>query len=259
MDRSIEEHRVKADSVFGFCFECHHELVMSGTHACPECGRWFDQSDPSTIYRRKPGFLCRIWLESPGLAWFVLTVLMCALYLASESAPGGYFALEILVSLCFTLVTLSFIGELLLHFIALWYCGRPLMFERVGPLRRRPTFRRRELMWFMPPLLVLSSFFLARHDIPFRVAFRMSESSLKKYVLSPPANRPALPGWIGLFPVDSIDGNVINLTSGGLLQSAGLIYVDDVSQASFLADYYKDTGGSTWQINDEWIVFTQTF
>ena len=256
MDRSIEEHRVTSNAVAGFCFECHHELVISGTDVCPECGRWFDRADPSTIYRRKPGFLCRIWLSPPGLAWFILTILMCVLYMASESAPGGYFALALVPS--FHAITLFRSGSCSsIH--RPWYCGRPLFFERVDPSRHTPTFRRRELMWFMPPLLVLSSLFLVRHDIPFRAAFFMSESSLKNYVLSPPTNRSTLPGWIGLFPVDSIDGNVINLTSGGLLQSAGLIYVDDVSEASFLADYYKDSGGSTWQINDEWIVFTQTF
>ena len=176
MDRSIEEHRVTSNAVAGFCFECHHELVISGTDVCPECGRWFDRADPSTIYRRKPGFLCRIWLSPPGLAWFILTILMCVLYMASESAPGGYFALGILVSLCFTLITLSFVGELLFHFIALWYCGRPLFFERVDPSRHTPTFRRRELMWFMPPLLVLTSLYLERPDIPFRAAFIKSES-----------------------------------------------------------------------------------
>ena len=258
MDRSIKEHRVTSDPVAGFCFECHHELVVSGTDVCPECGRWFDHADPSTSYRRKPGFFCRIWLVPPGLAWFILTVLMCFLYMASESAPGGYFALSILSSLCFLLIAVSFIGELFLHFIALWYCGRPLFHERVDSSQQTRTFRRRELMWFMPPLLVLSSMFLVRHDVPFRVAFLISQDALKSYVLSPPINRSALPGWIGLFPVESIDGNVLNLESGGMLQSAGLIYVDDVSEASYLTDYYKENGGSTWQINDDWIVFIDT-
>ena len=56
MDRSVEECRVTSEGVIGFCFECHHELVVSGTDVCPECGRWFDPEDSATSYRRKPGF-----------------------------------------------------------------------------------------------------------------------------------------------------------------------------------------------------------
>ena len=258
MDRSLQEHGVKDDAVLGFCFGCHHGLISSGTDVCSECGKWFDCEDGSTSYSRKPGFFLRIWLAPPGLAWFILTILMCALYLASESAPGGYFELGILCALCFTMLFFGFFGELFLHFIALWFCGRPFFFERFESSHRKPVFRRRELMWFMPPLLVLASILLVRLDVPFRLAFLLSEDALKSYVLAPPMNRSPLPGWIGLFAAESIDGTVITLKSGGMLQSTGLIYVDDVSEASYMASLYKNTGGSTWQINDEWIVFIDT-
>ena len=255
MDRSLQEHGVTDDAVVGFCFGCHHELVSSGADVCSECGKWFDWKDGATSYCRKPGFFLRIWLVPPGLAWFILTILMCALYLASESAPGGYFELGILCALCFMLFSLSFFGELFLHFIALWFCGRPFLFERTTPLDPKPRFRRRELMWFMPPLLVLSSIFLVRFDVPFRLAFFLSEDTLKSYVLSPPMNRSPLPGWIGLFPVESIDGGVLTLKSGGMFEETGLVYVGDVSEAMYINMLYKDNGSSTWQINDEWLVF----
>ncbi len=255
MDRSVEECPVTSEGVIGFCFECRHELVVSGTDVCPECGRWFDPEDSATSYRRKPGYFCRIWLVPPGLAWFLLTVLMCLLYMASESAPGGYYALGILATLCFTLLLFSFFGELFLHFIALWFCGRPFLFERQSPLDRQRVFRRRELMWFMPPLLVLASIFLVRWDVPFRVAFLLSQDSLKEYVLSNPSDREALPGWVGLFPVESIDGGVITLESGGMFEETGFVYVGDVSEAAYINSLYKDNGGSTWQLNDEWVVF----
>ena len=241
--------------VIGFCFECRHELVHTSKDLCPECGRWFDREDASTCYRRKPGFFFRMLLVPPGLAWFLLTVLMCVLYMASESAPGGYFSLSMLAALGFALLLLSFLGELVMHFIALWFCGRRALFERQDPLDSAPRFRRRELMWFMPPLLVLSSMFLVRIDAPFRLAFLLSEDALKSYVLSPPLNRSPLPGWIGLFAVESLSGNVITLESGGFLDAAYLIYLDDPSEASYLLDLYgKEMGASTWQINDEWIV-----
>ena len=96
MDRSLQEHEVTDDAVVGFCFGCHHELVSSGADVCPECGKWFDFEDGSTSYRRRPGYFTRIWVVPPGLAWFILSILMCGLYLASESAPGGYFQLGIL-------------------------------------------------------------------------------------------------------------------------------------------------------------------
>ena len=255
MDRSLQEHGVNSADVVGFCFECHHEMVRSSEHLCPECGRWFDPDDPATSYRRKPGFLLRVVIAPPGLAWFLLTVLMCLLYMASESAPGGYYALGILATLCFTLLLLSFFGELSLHFIALWFCGRPFLFERQGPLDRRRVFRRRELMWFMPPLLVLAGIFLVRLDVPFRVAFLLSQGSLKEYVLSNPSDRETLPGWIGLFPVESVDGGVITLESGGMFEETGFVYVGDVSEAMYTNSLYKDNGGSTWQLNDEWVVF----
>lgn len=258
MDRSIQEHRVTSPPVIGFCFECCHELVDSSSEVCPECGRWFDPEDGATVYGRKPGYFFKMIMVPPGLAWFLITFLSCALFLASESAPGGYFQLTILSMLCFVVFSLGFLGEFFVHFLALWFCGRPFLFERIAPLDSRPRFRRRELMWFMPPLLVLSSMFLVRLDVPFRLAFIISEDALKSYVLSPPLNRSALPGWIGLFAVESIDGTVITLESGGMLQTAGLIFVDDPSEASYLSGLYNENGGSTWQINDEWIVFIDT-
>lgn len=255
MDRSLQKHSVTSDPVIGFCFECRHELVDSTSAVCPECGRWFDPDDGATCYVRKPGYIFKILMVPPGLAWFLITILSCALYLASESAPGGYFSLSILSILCFVAFSLGFFGEFSLHFIALWFCGRPFLFERIAPLDPRPRFRRRELMWFMPPLLVLASIFLVRLDVPFRLAFFLSEDALKSYVLSPPMNRAPLPGWIGLFPVESIDGIVITLESGGMLETAGFVYVEDVSEAMYINSLYKDSGGSTWQLNDKWVVF----
>lgn len=255
MDSGLQEHRVTSTALNGFCFDCRHELVDSSSMVCPECGRWFDPDDAATSYRRRPGYIFNVVLATPGLAWFLVTSLVCLLYLASESAPGGYFMLGILVFLCFFAIALVFFGELVMHFIALWFCGRRALFERQNPVDAKPRFRRRELMWFMPPLLVLSSMFLVRIDAPFRLAFLLSEDALESYVLSPPLNRSSLPGWIGLFAVESIHGNVITLKSGGFLEVSYLIYVDDVSEASYLTELFgKKIGATTWQINDQWIV-----
>src|SRR5678816_1543008 len=74
----------------GLCLDCNYPLHGLPTPRCPECGREFDPSDPSTMNMGRPLTALNLWILGP-VRWpvSVLTWGAMAFALWHARLPGG--------------------------------------------------------------------------------------------------------------------------------------------------------------------------
>ncbi|MFG1941614.1 hypothetical protein [Nonomuraea sp. NPDC048826] len=162
---------------------------------------------PSANRQRAP-------LDLSGRAWVTVAILLGLGTIYATSAPGGHFTWLMLVG----------VGGLL--FGSCWLIVLGVVLAGSGKL---VTLRRNWAFCAVPPLIVALVGSLVYVGAPVRMRFELSRASLDHFAKTvsegaPPGKRQ----WIGLYPVDYLDGSrsafrlMINDT--GFLTSYGLAW-----------------------------------
>ena len=179
------------------CLGCNYPLRGLPEHVCPECGRAFNPSDPST-YRQGPWRpYWRRWVGPPRRLHIVGLVGVTALAIIDLSAPGlpgGLIAACGLEALAAAFVAAA-VANYLIRVIATFH-------DRArGEQDGEKPQRGRAWRWAVAPVCVALLLSVLAFNWPLRARFAASRSALeaaaKQYAGTPaytPINR-----WAGLF------------------------------------------------------------
>lgn len=176
------------------CMQCGYAIGRLPAGLCPECGRAFDPGDPSS-YRHPGRWSQAQWdfVRPPGFAFHCVVVLFGVLHILVDASLDRM-ALLLLFPAWLVMGAIWSI-RLLVRLYALWSRGKLRMLWRYRPLAQ-----------CLAPMLVLSFAALAWFDVPFRVRFELSKSSLDAIADDAVARRPVqTPRGCGLFSVSRIE------------------------------------------------------
>lgn len=148
------------------CVQCGYAIGRLPAGVCAECGRAFDPGDVSS-YRHPRRWSQAQWdfVRPPGIYFHLLVVIFGVVHVLLDASldPIGLFFLVPV----WLVLGLIWSVRLLGRTWALWSCGKLRMFWGYRPIAQ-----------CLAPILVLTIAALAWLDIPFRVRFELSRSSL---------------------------------------------------------------------------------
>lgn len=176
------------------CMQCGYAIGRLPAGLCPECGRAFDPGDASS-YRHPRRWSQAQWdfVRPPGIYFHLLVVIFGVVHVLLDACldPIG---LLFLVPVWLVL-GLIWSVRLLGRTWALWSCGKLRMFWRYRPIAQ-----------CLAPVLVLTIAAMVWFDVPFRLRFELSRSSLDAIANDALARRPVrTPRRCGLFTVSRIE------------------------------------------------------
>ena len=237
----------------GYCFDCRHELIETGSNVCPECGHWFDAGDARTFYRRRPGLLACLMMKPTRWLSALFGLALALLILCAFSIPGGYFVLGALAILVWVIAIFGLAIDLIVSIVVSWRMGRSWLFE-VSPTSKKRRIRRSQLRWLIAPALLVVAVVLVTFDVPAQLAFWASEEDLLELVEG--KSKPEMPGYVGLLPVASVNGDTVWLSDGGgFMVQVGFAYLPHIqSDVIELSD-----GVRGWRYSGDWFLVEQQF
>jgi len=205
------------------CLGCGYALRGLTETRCPECGRAFDPTNPTTFWHeRVPGRVGRAWLKAPGWPLNTAAVLAGLAMLASDSVPGGYWWLFLLALLGWLVIGAVWFVGLVVGLLLARYYRRPFR-EQSARWRR----------WGLAPAVAAVAAALVALHVPLRTTFWLSRSAmdrLAQQVMNSAPGAPASPDrWVGLYYATRIerwrDGMRFEIPDTGFSDSAnGFVY-----------------------------------
>lgn len=234
------------------CLNCNYPLRGLVEPRCPECGRPFDPTDATTMNIGRPlSSWCRARLRPPN-QWFNAVAVVAGVWtLAAWSGPDAYL-----------LMLLGALGLWLL--IGVWWALRAALWVLIAALKRQPHYWHQWswLRWTVAPLVAAVVIGLLALRGPFRAAFLVSRPALeaRARALLDGTDSSALatrPGWIGLFPIDSIEhqGEAVYfwVAGVGFFDRYGLTYSPSGQWPAKSGCSYRSWGRQTWRVcHEDW-------
>jgi len=187
------------------CVGCDYPLYRLSGPKCPECGRPFDPTDPTSFRDDRLGQIK--WFFSAPRSWGALAISLATIaYIVDRSLPWAAllgrtgFAY---VSVCgiITVAILACVVDYLVRILTAFL----KYVQPVGSPRKDVRRTHVALAWLVVPCCVLLLSVDACYDVAFRVRYSLSsEILLGTAQAAIHENAPPTPCWVGLFRVEEI-------------------------------------------------------
>jgi len=223
------------------CLNCRYPLHGLTEPRCPECGRAFDPSDPTSMWvPGVPGKLARALLRPPGRLFDGLVIAVGVLVLLDAAVPGNTICFAVvLVGMC---LAAGFVW--IVHLLGfLVTAGR---YQRAA-LQDRRAWRR----WLFSPAVAAIVAVLVYLRVPLRFTFWISRPAMERLVAEAMEQRTGFqclpPRSVGLYyarRIDRVVGGVrFAVGSDHMVDSVGFAYSPDREPSAIFLDSYVHLWG----------------